>query len=117
LPLREDGKMEFYEAMFVYNADQLEKAAQKVGFPLVVRTLTREEIDLITEKAPVAQVPLQCGVSHHEREIAQLKAIIKLIDETVPLADDTCDEPGITFSKACRRQLTEDNHQLFTEGG
>ena len=60
--------------------------------------------------------PVERGVSNLERENAQLKAIIKLIDKTVPMADDTCDEPGITFSEACRRQLIEDKHPIFAEG-
>lgn len=40
-----------------------------------------------------------------ERERDELRAIIALIDRKVPVADDTCDEPGITISEAARRQL------------
>lgn len=43
-----------------------------------------------------------------ENQNENLKELIHLIDEEIPLADSTCDEPGITFSEACRRQLNRD---------
>jgi len=60
-------------------------------------------------------IPFSVGLEGQmiKHENAQLKAIIEIIDKTVPLADSTCDEPGITFSEACRRQLIEDKHPLF----
>jgi hypothetical protein len=37
-------------------------------------------------------------------EVAELRAIITLMDAYAPRADSTCREPGITFSEACRRE-------------
>lgn len=48
-------------------------------------------------------------------EVAQLRAILRLIDERVPRADDTCDEPGITISEAARRELRAARHKAFRE--
>jgi len=39
-----------------------------------------------------------------EAEWDELKAIIARMDQAVPLADQTCDEPGITLSEAVRRE-------------
>jgi len=40
-----------------------------------------------------------------ESENERLKEVIKRIDEVVPHADETCDEPGITLSEAVRREM------------
>ena len=37
-------------------------------------------------------------------EVAELRAIIALMDDHTPRADSACREPGITFSEACRRE-------------
>ena len=43
-----------------------------------------------------------------EREkVAQLEAVMAYIDAHAPLADATCNEPGITLSEAARRAMTE----------
>lgn len=39
------------------------------------------------------------------KRIAELEAVLALIDKKAPRADATCDEPGITLSEAARRQL------------
>jgi hypothetical protein len=41
------------------------------------------------------------------REITRLRAIIEKMDQHSPLADSTCDEPGITLSEAVMRQWPE----------
>lgn len=41
------------------------------------------------------------------RENNELRAIIALMDKYAPLADETCDEPGITLSEAVRREMKE----------
>lgn len=38
------------------------------------------------------------------QENAKLKAIIAAMDGAAPLADKTCDEPGITLSEAVQRE-------------
>jgi len=38
-------------------------------------------------------------------ELAEMKALIAYMDKWVPLADDTCAEPGITYSEACKRTM------------
>ena len=68
-------------------------------------------------KTSVSAVASNDGLATLERENAQLKAIIELMDKHTPIADSTCREPGIVFSEACKRQLTEKNHPLFTQGG
>lgn len=40
-------------------------------------------------------------------EIEDLRAIIARMDEAFPLADETCEEPGITLSEAVRRERAE----------
>ena len=47
-------------------------------------------------------------------EVEQLRAIIAFIDGVMPVADETCDEPGITVSEAARRELRDEKHPLFT---
>ena len=39
--------------------------------------------------------------------VAQLEAVIAYIDAHAPLADTTCNEPGITLSEAARRAMSE----------
>ena len=39
------------------------------------------------------------------KERDELRAIIKRMDSVCPVADSTCDEPGITLSEATRREL------------
>ncbi len=41
-------------------------------------------------------------------ELAEMKALIAFMDKWVPLADDTCAEPGITYSEACKRAMKEE---------
>lgn len=52
------------------------------------------------------------GYDHAEAlmqaRIAELEAIIQFIDARHPAADDTCDEPGISFSEAVRRTLKDE---------
>jgi diadenosine tetraphosphatase ApaH/serine/threonine PP2A family protein phosphatase len=36
-----------------------------------------------------------------------LEGIIAMMDAVTPRADKTCDEPGITLSEACRRQIAD----------
>ena len=35
------------------------------------------------------------------------EALLQFIAEVAPVADKTCDEPGITFVEACRREMKE----------
>ena len=39
--------------------------------------------------------------------IAELEAVLAYIDAHAPLADATCNEPGITLSEAARRAVKE----------
>ncbi len=50
-------------------------------------------------------------------ELDRLREIVKRMDMAAPVADDSCDEPGISLSEAYRRQLIDEGHPLFTEGG
>lgn len=45
--------------------------------------------------------------------LEQALAVIDLIDGMIPVADETCDEPGITISEAARRMLIERGHSAF----
>lgn len=69
------------------------------------------------DKTIVSAVASNDGLVTLERENAQLKAIIELMDKNTPAADSTCREPGIMFSEACKRHLIEKNHPSFAEGG
>lgn len=40
-------------------------------------------------------------------QLAEAQRIISYIDKKFPLADKTCDEPGITLSEAVRRTLAD----------
>ena len=40
-------------------------------------------------------------------ELVRLRAIIEKVDQYMPVADSTCDEPGITFTEAIMRQWPE----------
>ena len=40
-------------------------------------------------------------------QLAEAMSIIEYIDKHAPLADDTCDEPGITLSEAARRAIAD----------
>ena len=40
-------------------------------------------------------------------EVVRLRGIIEKVDQYVPVADDTCDEPGILFTEAIMRQWPE----------
>lgn len=37
-------------------------------------------------------------------EVVRLRAIIERVDQCAPVADETCDESGITFTEAIMRQ-------------
>jgi hypothetical protein len=50
-----------------------------------------------------------------EKEIERLRALIGKMDEHAPPADETCHEPGISYSEACRRRLRDEGHSLFQE--
>jgi hypothetical protein len=50
------------------------------------------------------------------RTVRQQRAILALIDERIPRADDTCDAPGITLSEAARRELRIEGHKAFRKG-
>ena len=41
------------------------------------------------------------------QRIAELEAVLAYIDAHAPLADATCNEPGITLSEAARRAIKE----------
>lgn len=60
---------------------------------------------------------LSAGLATLERDNAQLRAIISMMDAKAPRADDSCWGPGISYSEATRRQLTDDEHPLFKDGG
>jgi len=47
------------------------------------------------------------------RRIDYLEALIAKMDSEAPLADETCDDPGIRFSVACSRELQDEGHPLF----
>lgn len=48
-----------------------------------------------------------------KQRIAELEAILDLIDRRAGPADKTCYEPGIKLSEAARRTLVENGHKLF----
>lgn len=48
---------------------------------------------------------MDCCCEALTAEINRLKDIISIMDEYTPKADDTCAEPGITFSEAVMRQF------------
>jgi paraquat-inducible protein B len=52
-------------------------------------------------------------------ELAEEQRLMSYIDTIMPPADDTCDEPGISFTEACRRQRRDDNayRQLLKASG
>ena len=57
-----------------------------------------------------AQQSIDYLQSERERmntRIAELEAVLSYIDAHAPLADATCDEPGITLSEAARRAIKE----------
>lgn len=44
---------------------------------------------------------------------AELIALIERMDRHAPVADKTCNKPGIPLSEACRRMLIDEQHSLF----
>jgi len=50
-----------------------------------------------------------------EEEIERLQALIAEMNEHAPPADETCNEPGISYSEACRRLLRDKGHPLFEQ--
>ena len=64
--------------------------------------------DATTTARAVAAFPHMFEALRREREkVAQLEAVMAYIDAHAPLADATCNEPGITLSEAARRAMTE----------
>lgn len=45
--------------------------------------------------------------------LPQALAIIDMVDRLAPLADATCDKPGITLCEAARRMLIDQRHPSF----
>jgi hypothetical protein len=50
---------------------------------------------------------LLAELSAARERIAELEAVLAYIDAHAPLADATCNEPGITLSEAARRAVKE----------
>jgi hypothetical protein len=50
-----------------------------------------------------------------EEEVNRLRALIAEMNEHAPPADETCNEPGISYSEACRRLLRDKGHPLFEQ--
>ena len=48
-----------------------------------------------------------------ERENEVLRMIIDVIDTRTPVADETCDEPGICVSEAARRVLADEGKIVY----
>jgi hypothetical protein len=42
-----------------------------------------------------------------DKQLVELNTLVAYIDAHIPLADDTCDEPGITFCEAVRREMKQ----------
>ena len=45
----------------------------------------------------------------------QLVAMVECMSEHAPRADETCEEPGITYGEATRRKLIDDRHPAFAD--
>ena len=54
-----------------------------------------------------AAAALLAELSAARERIAELEAVLAYIDAHAPLADATCNEPGITLSEAARRAIKE----------
>ena len=54
-----------------------------------------------------AAAALLAELSAARERIAELEAVLAYIDAHAPLADATCNEPGITLSEAARRAVKE----------
>jgi len=64
--------------------------------------------DAITPLRAVKAFPHLFEALRRERErVVQLEAVLAYIDAHAPLADATCDEPGIALSEAARRATAE----------
>lgn len=75
------------------------------------RIITRAMIERMAQNdisENVRQITCLMAVANVDRlcdEVERLRLIIAKIDATLPKADHTCDEPGITYSEAVRRQF------------
>ena len=64
--------------------------------------------DATTAKRAATAFPHLFEALRREREkVAKLEAVLAYIDAHAPLADATCNEPGITLSEAARRAMKE----------
>ena len=59
------------------------------------------------EEAATAHQVLTAENAKLREQLAEAMSIIEYIDKHAPLADDTCDEPGITLSEAARRAIAD----------
>ena len=65
-------------------------------------------VDARTQEDALAAFPHLFATLLRERErVTQLEAVLAHIDAHAPLADATCNEPGITLSEAARRAMQE----------
>ena len=70
--------------------------------------LPRAYVDARTQEDVLAAFPHLFAALLRERERATtLAAVPAYIDAHAPLADATCNEPGITLSEAARRAMQE----------
>jgi len=61
----------------------------------------------VTYKPVPTLADLRNQVAELERENAELRMMLDLIDAKMGPADETCDEPGIKLSEAARRELAD----------
>jgi hypothetical protein len=84
-------------------------------FPLVKVVPLCDEVDRLTGDNAALSEALDTALLHLKEseaerdalagQLAKVQAIITRIDQVAPLADETCDEPGITLSEAIRREI------------
>jgi hypothetical protein len=79
---------------------ELQAAKRRIG----VLDHVMELLAQAAGKARFELIEAEDALTIVRQQLADRDALIAFIDAKVPRADHTCDEPGITFSEACRRE-------------
>jgi hypothetical protein len=81
--------------------------AQETRDATAISRLAELEAELGLAKAET--VFAQSAAGHLRDHIDELTRLINRMDHLAPMADNSCLEPGITLSEACRRMLAEES--------